>query len=370
MKVLHLPFNMASQLSVTVRAQRDLGIDARGLVVGHSKLQDARGVEIGRDLHRGYWANRASKVQWWYKVLRAMLWADVIHWHYARTTLRNDFDLQWPAALRKPRFVEFWGSDIRIPTVAANGNPYIEQLYAHDATLSSESEDGSLQAQKLFARYGFSAIIPGVELASYVQSNLFPHVYRTQQRLFLSEFEPAFPDPMKQRLLLVHVPSSKAIKGTDAVLQTVEILRQRHEFDFTLIHDVAHSEAINLMRQADIVLDQFVIGDHGLATLEAMALGKPTVCYIKDAHLPQYPVDFPIVNAHQNNLVQTVEALLIDGQRRHTIGRNSRKYVERHHDAHVIAKQLFDIYLKHIKSPANVPNVSRTSKPYEHRNTR
>ena len=46
MKLLHLPTNTASQSSVTVRALRDIGINARGLVTNIAPIQNARDVEI------------------------------------------------------------------------------------------------------------------------------------------------------------------------------------------------------------------------------------------------------------------------------------------------------------------------------------
>lgn len=46
MKVLHLPTNIASQISVSVRALRDIGVDARGLVWCNAAIQDATGVRV------------------------------------------------------------------------------------------------------------------------------------------------------------------------------------------------------------------------------------------------------------------------------------------------------------------------------------
>lgn len=75
-----------------------------------------------------------------------------------------------------------------------------------------------------------------------------------------------------------------------------------------------------------------------------MALGKPAVCYIKPSLVPRYPQDCPIVNANQDNLAEVLGSLLDDGQRRHDIGRRSRAYVEKYHDAHSIARELVGIY--------------------------
>jgi len=89
---------------------------------------------------------------------------------------------------------------------------------------------------------------------------------------------------------VVHSPSNKVIKGSDAVLRAVESLRRSHDFDFQLIHGVPRAEALSIVARCDVFLDQFVLGAEGFAALEAMALGKPVVCFIRtrcDRNIPR-----------------------------------------------------------------------------------
>jgi hypothetical protein len=44
MRVLHLPVNVASQTSITVRALRDIGVDAQGIVINNSAIQGSEGI--------------------------------------------------------------------------------------------------------------------------------------------------------------------------------------------------------------------------------------------------------------------------------------------------------------------------------------
>lgn len=69
-------------------------------------------------------------------------------------------------------------------------------------------------------------------------------------------------------------------------------------------------DAMQLMAGADMFLDQFVLGDFGVAALEAMALGKPVVCYIKPSLAAEYPADLPIVKATRETLTETLRQLL------------------------------------------------------------
>ena len=360
MKVLHLPVNIASQISVTIRALRDIGVDARGLVFDNYPIQDHRSIETLPAVKSSRYSVHGilSRARCWYPILAAIKRADVIHWHFGSRAMPMNLDLQYMKFLNKARIVEFWGSDIRIPEIASSDNPYIRRMYEENLEpWMSDSHSHGVQSR--FARFGFECLIPCVELLSYIQKGIFQAPYKTKARLILSDFQPNYPDPYKRRPLIVHAPSKKTVKGTDAVLHTIEQLRTKYEFDFQLIHDVKHSKAMDTVRICDIMLDQFVIGAHGIAALEAMAFGKPTVCYIKPSLVPKYPADLPIVNANQENLAEVIKDLLKDGQRRYEIGRRSRAYVEKYHDAHKIARQLVAIYQELLQKMGRKTNGHR-----------
>lgn len=346
MKVLHLPYNIASQTSITVRALRDIGIEARGLVLANSLTQGDEGIRAFEIVSRRRYPVRGicQTLSWSNAVLSAIRWADVVHYHFNLSALPKDLDLKYAAFLNKARVVEFWGSDIRIPEIAAADNPYLEKLFADPDNDYHLSYEGSRTTQERFARYGFECLIPGPELSAYVQRDLFPSPFKIAAAIILSDFSPKYPVPERRRPVVVHTPSSLMRKGTPSVLRVIEQLKTEYDFEFRLIHGVLHAEALSLVRECDIMLDQFVAGSHGVSALEAMAFGKPVVCYIKPSLIPQLPSDFPIINANQDNLVEVLGKLLADGQRRHEIGRLSRAYVEKHHDAQQVARQLVVIY--------------------------
>ena len=312
MNVLHLPFNNASQISATVRALKNIGIETRGLVSDNATMLDPAGTEdlvkpVSRRRHpiRGTLQILALRRT----VLDAIRWAEVVHWHSGWALPQAD-DVRWAARLGKVRVVEFWGSNIRIPRIASADNPFTAKMYRDAPELAHGAEEKSLRLQRMFARYGVACLIPGPELAAYIDPALFPSPSRTRPRLLLEDFRPTYPVPDKPRPLVVHAPSNKAKKGTDCVLNVINRLRRTHAFDFRLLHGVLRSEALEIVRSCDVFLDQFNCGDHGLACLEAMAFGKPTVCYIKPSVVSEYPSDCAIVNASQDNLCAVLKALL------------------------------------------------------------
>jgi len=351
-RVIHLPCNIASQISVTVRALRDIGVDARGVASAREgQYQDSREIKVWsrvpREQHPVRWL--LESVAMTVDFLRAIRWADVIHWHFAVPGSQWIVPLKFAAFCNKPRVVEVWGDDVRVPELAAVGNPYMARYYSERPGYARRRRREARRAQGRFARYGFQSLIPYAELVPYVDKALFPSPFRTLPRLFLSELHLAYPEPSRNRPMVVHTPTNKGVKGTDAVLRSIEELKSTHDFEFRLIHGVSREQALASVRESDIMLDQFVIGSYGLASLEAMALGKPTVCYITPSVMSELPGECPIVNANQDNLRQVLRGLLEDGQRRHEIGRRSRAYVERYHDAHELAAELVVIYEELLK---------------------
>jgi glycosyltransferase involved in cell wall biosynthesis len=268
-------------------------------------------------------------------------WADVIHFHYLRPAVWRSRDLRWIAQSGKPHVVEVWGTDIRKREVAAANNHYLAQYY-RDHPASGLSSLESRRWQQEFADHGFALLAPGLNLLNHVDSDVFSHVYTTAARVCLSDFDPVFPSTDCRRPLIVHSPSKPELKGTSAVLAAVDQLRPKRGFEFKLLHKVPHAEALATVRNCDIFVDQLVLGGYGLASIEAMAFGKPVVCYINNPR--EYPADLPILNATQETLPDVLEGLLADSRRRREIGHQSRTYVERHHDARHIALKLVAIY--------------------------
>lgn len=350
MKVLHLPQNIASQISVSVRALRDIGVEARGLVWGNATIQDPAGVRVYNSRRRYLFHYLVQRTRFVLALRAAIRWADVIHYHWLRPCLRNALDLRWIARSGKPRIVEVWGSDIRKREVASADNPYLARFFASHPDFGCDSQ-GSRHWQGQFARHGFALLVSGRELLRYVEGGLFDNVYETAARVLLAEFEPKYPNGDCRQPLVVHSPSRPELKGTDAVLAAIEQLRAKHDFEFGLLHQVAHGEAMATVQGCDIFLDQFVLGGYGLASIEAMAFGKPVICYIKDT--TDYPDDLPVVNATQESLPAVLDSLLADAPRRQQLGRAGRTYVERHHDARQIARQLVGIYEELIEKNRN-----------------
>lgn len=231
--------------------------------------------------------------------------------------------------------MHYWGSDIRQKSIAERKNKFVR--------VKVEDEKAIVANIRRVSRYVDTAIVEDYELYEYVR-DYFKRVVVIRQAVDLSEFVPVVPPEENKKPVIVHAPSDKRIKGTEYVLDAISRLEKDHDLEFVLVHGMPHRQAIEIYQRADIIVDQLLIGSYGIFTAEAMALGKPVICYIREDLLDTYPQELPIVSASPDNLYEQLKILVENPGLRHTLGLRGREYAEKYHDSLKIAKQLIDLY--------------------------
>jgi glycosyltransferase involved in cell wall biosynthesis len=347
-KVLMLPLNVASFPVISCNALNNIsGIKARCVTQSLSKYQETSEdlIYLPREVPK-------RKVFKWIRhkltgkrILKKLVKeADVLHYYWG-PAYPNAVDLKWVRSFGKPIVVEWLGSDIRNPEILKECNPYFANIYENGYEYrENESVDNSQNVQKLF--YSFNATpVLCPEMSLFLDRKLFPEYKLIFQRIQCGKIIPDYPLISKKRPLIVHSPSALYAKGTNFILPAIEELKKELDFDFVLLHDITRQEVLETIKNADIVIDQLVIGGYGMAAVEGMAHGKPVLSYIMPAVFEAgIPVDCPIINTNRDNLKENLKKLIQDSQLRHETGKKSRAYVEHFHDADKIAQQLAGIY--------------------------
>jgi len=106
-----------------------------------------------------------------------------------------------------------------------------------------------------------------------------------------------------------------------------------------LVENTPNSKALQIYGEADIIIDQLRTGSHGIFAIEAMAMGKPVLCYIRDDLFSKYPPGLPILNTNPDNIYDNLKLLIENPELRVELGKKGREYVERVHDSKKIARQ-------------------------------
>ena len=145
----------------------------------------------------------------------------------------------------------------------------------------------------------------------------------------------------ERKLRIVHAPSVPKVKGTEYVIKAVEELKKEgYEIELDLVKNMPHQEAVEHYMQADIVVDQLLVGWYGVFAIECMALGKPVCVYIQEDLLSYLPAPMPLVATSPRDLKEDLRKLIEDATFRSCIGKKARMFAEQVHDADKIAKYL------------------------------
>lgn len=152
-----------------------------------------------------------------------------------------------------------------------------------------------------------------------------------------------------RRFLILHSPTQRAVKGTRFIQQAVATLQVKYpEVELKMVEGIPHDQVRELYAEADLVIDQLLLGWYGGFAVEAMALGKPVICYIRQNDLgflpAQMKTDLPIINADPGNLAEVLEGVLQTRSLLPQVGEKSRLYVETWHDPDKIALQMQRTY--------------------------
>jgi glycosyltransferase involved in cell wall biosynthesis len=159
---------------------------------------------------------------------------------------------------------------------------------------------------------------------------------------WLPDYEPL---PFREQpKLVLHAPTNRLIKGTRYVEAAFAKLKPRFpDVEFRIVEKTAWPRLKDQMAECDVFVDQVFMGWYGMVSVEAMALARPALAYVRPDFEPRAR-DCPVVRTSLETLAEDLAALLGDAPRRRALGEAGRAYVEREHEAHVIARRVLEVY--------------------------
>jgi hypothetical protein len=224
------------------------------------------------------------------------------------------------------------GNEVRLPSTHLHSTPYshfgagaadwapvdqIEKNVAENLTLIAD-----LDVPVLVSTAGLLADLPQAHLLGVV---IEPERWANEE-----------PTLVRKRLRVVHAPTQTHVKGTHLIEPVVHRLHEEGVIDYVELKGIAHEEMPKVFGEADIILDQFRVGDYGVGACEAMASGRIVLTHVTEQVRTEaeeragMPLPIPSVT------IDTLEEVLrdISARRDHyrTIAAAGPEYVRRLHD--------------------------------------
>jgi hypothetical protein len=371
LRVLHAPELVGGHSGMLACAERAIGLNSYCVSFWHHPFDYACD-EVVSDAPESVVANELKRMRLLWRALREF---DVVHFncgmplsprpvpgptrglarrlYNAYASLVGFRDLPLLKMAGKAIFVTYQGDDARQGAYCRE-HFLVSPIGEVDQSYYTPESDARKQCEiRIFERYadGIFSLNPDLLHVLPSRARFMPYA-NVNPRNWL----PAGTPSGSSRPIVVHAPSHRGVKGTRFVQDAVSRLRSEGvAFDFILVEGMTNDEARRVYERADLVVDQLLLGWYGGLAVEAMALGKPVICYIREGDLrfldPNMRAQLPVIRAEPGTIHEVLKTCLTTHRHRlQEIGTLGRAYVERWHDPLHIARFLRDQYTAAIRT--------------------
>lgn len=159
-------------------------------------------------------------------------------------------------------------------------------------------------------------------------------------------------------LKVAHAPNHGHFKGTKLLIEAIDrLVKEGEKIELISVQGVPNKKVIELFGASHLVADQFVAGFHGYTALEAMAMAKPVLCFLRDDRMMIDPATCPIINTRPDDIYDVLKRCLRGELDLNNIGQAGRRYVEAHYSLQAVAARLGKLYCE----TADLPEDLRVS---------
>ncbi|MGE4094900.1 MAG: hypothetical protein AB7G75_29135 [Candidatus Binatia bacterium] len=150
-------------------------------------------------------------------------------------------------------------------------------------------------------------------------------------------------------LRILHAPNHRTIKGTQFFINAVnELVAEGLNIELIILERAPNSKVREIMASVDVVADQLIIGWYAMFALEAMAMEKPVLCYLRADLEALYiaaglvkVAEIPIIQCSPLTVKERIRELALNRAVLDDIGKRSRAFVLKHHSTQAVGR-VFD----------------------------
>ena len=372
-RVLHAPATVGGNAHNLSVALNSLGIKSKSLTLIQNYFQYPVDIVVWSK-NDGFIAREIKRIKAIYSELKSF---DLIHFNFGTTMATpNNYprfnelslglkifllkiigafytnilqlaELYFLKLMNKPVFVTYQGDDAR------QGDYCLKHFEISIATqvesnyYNSASDGFKRRSINRLAKYADQIYALNPDLLHVLPSCA---KFTPYSHIFLDDWLPIYTQLENRPLRILHAPSHRKVKGTDILVDALDKLKlQGFDFELLLVEGLSNSEARKLYEKADVLVDQLFAGWYGCLAVELMALGKPTIVYIRDEDLKFIPAEMkaelPFIRVTPFNIEEVLKHVIeMPRQELFALAQRSRAFVEKWHDPVKIATEIKNDY--------------------------
>lgn len=361
MKILHLPNNTGGNAIGLAQGEQGIGLDSTVLSLSKNPFQYSSHIEI--NLH-----NKNLLSQLYHRTKTFIKYRqgyDIYHFNYGSSLLHapqfglNLVDLPFYDSTAQIIFT-YQGCDARqkYPTmercqtadlkIAACFNNACYQGMCNsgkrDLWRRNAIDKVSKYAKHIFALNPDLLYFLPKELATFLPYTIADfHKITIQKKSFFKD----------DKIRIVHAPTERTAKGSEYILTALAALKE--EFGERIVIDIVENlprqKALKRYQQADLFIDQVLIGWYGAVAVEVMKMGIPVAVFINPQHLQfiakEMAHDFPFLTVTIFNLKEKIRMFIQQREMAGELAERGLKFVNTWHDPLKIAEITKTFYTSH-----------------------
>lgn len=230
------------------------------------------------------------------------------------------------------------GSDVRVPSRHVELEQWSPFRYM-DHKEVDYVEHLACRAGRVFNNYPGPVFVSTPDLLAFIPKATWLPVVVEPER-WSSEH------PVLERAVPVvaHAPSKSSMKGSHLIDPLLEQLDADGVIEYRRVQGIDHGEMPEVYSDADIVVDQMLLGSYGVAACEALAAGRVVLGHVSE-QVREYVcaetgLDLPIVEATPDTIVEQIKSLISDHDRARGIAMRGPDFIRAVHDGRRSASAL------------------------------
>lgn len=353
LRVYHGPVNVAGIGGYLSHYEREAGA-ASDFITYH-----AHKYHTFNEQSLGYGAKGLKRLIFgFFFFFKALFRYDVFHFYFGTSFWLTGLDLPLLRLFGKKIVMTYCGSEVRlIGPVESKRNPYYKEIFDHpgsgwfkrqfDFRKNFPNNDGRKMRMMRWHRRWVHKFIAIRD--NYAYANHVIPAEKIVSDILINNISVSEPMPWtptgNDKVTIVHAPTNKKLKGTAIIEGALEKLREKGlEFEYVPIVGKPFETAKQMTLDADVVIDQVLLGGVGSVTIEAMSYAKPVAVFLLPEVMEKHCPDLPIWNINPDDITEKLEMLIRDAALRAQLGKAGAAYIGKYYDREMLARKMIELY--------------------------